>query len=70
MRTLVIALTLLSSSMSFAQDDPRKKLVPAAKGRKAPDFTAIDEKGKVFKLSQFMKKADKNVVLVFSRGGF
>lgn len=68
MRTLLIAITLLGGSLSFAQEDPRK--TPATKGRKAPDFTAIDEKGKPFKLSQFMKNGDKNVVLVFSRGGF
>ncbi len=68
MRTWLIAFTLLSSSLTSAQDDPRKQVVE--KGKAAPDFIALDVKGKQFKLSQFMKKGDRHVVLIFSRGGF
>ena len=67
MRTCLLLLTLLNSGLLFAQDDPQKGVI---KGRKAPDFVATNEKGKEFKLSQFMKKGDKHVVLVFSRGAF
>jgi cytochrome oxidase Cu insertion factor (SCO1/SenC/PrrC family) len=76
MRTWLFTLTLLSTSLAFAQDNPRKqtgqksKKVAVEKGKKAPDFTATDDKGKTFKFSEFMKKGDKNVVLIFSRGAF
>lgn len=78
MRTWLLTLTLLSTSLAFAQENPRKttdqkktkKMVTVEKGKKAPDFMAKDDKGKTFKFSEFMKKGDKNVVLIFSRGAF
>jgi cytochrome oxidase Cu insertion factor (SCO1/SenC/PrrC family) len=68
MRILLLAFTLLGAGLTHAQDKPKQVL--AEKGKKAPDFMVKDAKGKPFKLSEFMKKGDKNVVLIFSRGGF
>ena len=77
MKTWLFTLTLLSTSLAVAQENPRKKTdqkkskkVVVEKGKKAPDFMAKDDKGKTFKFSEFMKKGDKNVVLIFSRGAF
>lgn len=79
MRQILITLTLLAAvgvSPTFGQS--KKKKTPASKAKaavvalnkKAPDFTAMKADGKPFKFSEFTKKGDKNVVLVFSRGGF
>ncbi len=68
MRTCLLSLALLASGFLQAQEEPQKATIE--KGRKAPDFVAMNEKGKEFKLSSHMKKGDKNVVLIFSRGAF
>lgn len=73
MRSWLIVLTLLSTNLVpcdyvRAQDEPKK--VTVEKGKKASDFIVTDDKGKPFKLSELMKKGDKNVVLIFSRANW
>jgi peroxiredoxin len=63
MKHLILSIvTLILAQLTLAQNDPKGLNV----NDKAPDFTAIDQSGKKFSLSNEVK--NKTVVIVFYRG--
>lgn len=66
-RTLLLAFCCAAlSSTAFADE----KATPAEVGKPAPDFTVTGIDGKKFKLSEKLKKGDRNFVLIFSRANW